>query len=148
MAENVNLDLAEYNAFGPWAYEISDKYPVPRLFVPYFESNDDAIMKIKIPREIERRNANPGMDLYDYVIALYEDRLRVLERQDSQVKEHVITSQDFMGVRIYENILKGGYTIFSSEGTVSFPFNGVSIDLFQKFTDLVFEKLRSGKQLA
>ena len=146
MAENVNLDLAEYNAFGPWAYEISDKYPVPRLFVPYFESNDDAIMKIKIPREIERRNANPGMDLYDYVIALYEDRLRVLERQDSQVKEHVITSQDFMGVRIYENILKGGYTIFSSEGTVSFPFNGVSIDLFQKFTDLVFEKLRSGKQ--
>ena len=146
MAENVNLDLAVYNAFGPWAYEISDKYPVPRLFVPYFESNDDAIMKIKIPREIERRNANPGMDLYDYVIALYEDRLRVLERQDSQVKEHVITSQDFMGVRIYENILKGGYTIFSSEGTVSFPFNGVSIDLFQKFTDLVFEKLRSGKQ--
>ena len=146
MAENVNLDLAEYNAFGPWAYEISDKYPVPRLFVPYFESNDDAIMKIKIPREIERRNANPGMDLYDYVIALYEDRLRVLERQDSQVKEHVITSQDFMGVRIYENILKGGYTIFSSEGTVSFPFNGVSVDLFQKFTDLVFEKLRSGKQ--
>ena len=58
-------------------------------------------MKIKIPREIERRNANPGMDLYDYVIALYEDRLRVLERQDSQVKEHVITSQDFMGVRIW-----------------------------------------------
>ena len=36
MAENTNFDVAEYNAFGPWAYEISDKYPLPRLFAPYF----------------------------------------------------------------------------------------------------------------
>ena len=63
MAENVNLDIAEYNAFGPWAYEISDKYPLPRLFAPYFAADDNAVLKIKIPREIERRNASPGMDL-------------------------------------------------------------------------------------
>ena len=40
MAGNTNLDLAEYNAFGPWAYEISDKYPLPRLFAPYFTADD------------------------------------------------------------------------------------------------------------
>ena len=142
MAENVNLDLAEYNAFGPWAYEISDKYPVPRLFVPYFESNDDAIMKIKIPREIERRNANPGMDLYDYVVALYEDSLLVLERRDDKAVEHRINLKDFKGIRIYENMLKGGYTIYSAEEAISFPFNAVSIDLFQKLTNLVLEKAK------
>ena len=49
MAENVNLDIAEYNAFGPWAYEISDKYPLPRLFAPYFAADDNAVLKIKIP---------------------------------------------------------------------------------------------------
>ena len=70
MAENVNLDIAEYNAFGPWAYEISDKYPLPRLFAPYFAADDNAVLKINIPRETERRNASPGMDLYDYVVAL------------------------------------------------------------------------------
>ena len=54
MAGNVNLDLAEYTAFGPWAYEISEKYPLPRLFASYFTAEDGALMKIKIPREIER----------------------------------------------------------------------------------------------
>ena len=84
MAGNVNLDLAEYNAFGPWAYEISEKYPLPPLFAPYFTADDKAVIKIKIPREIERRNAEPGMDLYDYVVALYEDRLLILNVRAAQ----------------------------------------------------------------
>lgn len=142
MAENINLDIAEYNAFGPWAYEISDKYPVPRLFEPYFAADDKAVVKIKVPREIERRNAKPGMDLYDFVVALYEDKLLVLERQDDKVKEHQIALKDFKGVRIYENMLKGGYTIFSAQGAVSFPFNGVSVDLFRKLTNMILEKLQ------
>ena len=133
MAENVNLDIAEYNAFGPWAYEISDKYPLPRLFAPYFAADDNAVLKIKIPREIERRNASPGMDLYDYVVALYEDSLLVLERRDDKAVEHRINLKDFKGIRIYENMLKGGYTIY---------FNAVSIDLFQKLTNLVLEKAK------
>lgn len=141
MAENVNRDIAEYNAFGPWAYEITAKNPMPRLFEPFFTEDDKAVIKIKIPREIERRNAEPGMDLYDFVIALYEDRLLVLERQAGNVKEHLIPLKEFMGVRIYENMLKGGYTVFSAEGPVSFPFNGVSIDLFRKLTNLILERI-------
>ena len=73
MAGNVNPDLAEYNAFGPWVYEIDDAHPLPPLFASCFTDNDEAILKIKVPREIERRNAAPGMELYDFVIALYED---------------------------------------------------------------------------
>lgn len=142
MAEKNNFDVAEYNAFGPWAYEISEKYPMPRLFAPYFTANDEAIMKIKIPREIERRNAAPGMDLYDFVIALYEDKVLILQRQKDEVKEYSILLKDFKGVRIYENMLKGGYTVFSAKGTVSFPFNAVSIDLFRKFTKLLLDRLQ------
>ena len=142
MAGNVNLDLAEYNAFGPWAYEISDKYPLPPLFAPYFTADDKAVIKIKIPREIERRNAKPGMDLYDYVVALYEDRLLVLKREDGTVLEKQIPLKEFKGVRIYQNLLKGGYTIFSARGSISFPFNSVSLDLFQKLTNLSLERVK------
>lgn len=145
MAENVNFDVAEYNSFGPWAYEINENYPLPRLFAPYFTDDDGAVMKIKIPRDIERRDAEPGMDLYDYVIALYEDEFRVLERQDNKVKEHSIPLKDFKGIRIYENLLRGGYTIYSAERAMSFPFNAVSVDLFQKLTNLVLEKMLSQK---
>ena len=143
MAGNVNLDLAEYNAFGPWAYEISEKYPLPPLFAPYFTADDKAVIKIKIPREIERRNAEPGMDLYDYVVALYEDRLLVLKREGGTVLEKQIPLKEFKGVRIYQNLLKGGYTIFSARGSISFPFNSVSLDLFRKLTNLVLERVKS-----
>ncbi|MGX8684491.1 MAG: hypothetical protein ACSW78_04350, partial [Lachnospiraceae bacterium] len=143
MAGNVNHDLAEYNAFGPWAYEISEKYPLPPLFAPYFTADDKAVIKIKIPREIERRNAEPGMDLYDYVVALYEDRLLVLKREGGTVLEKQIPLKEFKGVRIYQNLLKGGYTIFSARGSISFPFNSVSLDLFQKLTNLALERVKS-----
>ena len=143
MAGNTNLDLAEYNAFGPWAYEISEKNPLPRLFAPYFTADDKAVIKIKIPREIERRNAEPGMDLYDYVVALYEDRILILKREDGTVLEKQIPLKEFKGVRIYQNLLKGGYTIFSARGSISFPFNSVSLDLFRKLTNLVLERVKS-----
>ena len=143
MAGNTNLDLAEYNAFGPWAYEISEKNPLPRLFAPYFTADDKAVIKIKIPREIERRNGKPGMDLYDYVVALYEDRILILKREDGTVLEKQIPLKEFKGVRIYQNLLKGGYTIFSARGSISFPFNSVSLDLFRKLTNLVLERVKS-----
>ena len=143
MAGNISFETAEYNAFGPWAYEISDRYPLPRLFAPYFTADDKAVMKIKIPREIERRNAAPGMDLYDYVVALYEDRLLVLKREGDTVLEKQIPLKEFKGVRIYQNLLKGGYTIFSARGSISFPFNSVSLDLFQKLTNLSLERVKT-----
>ena len=143
MAGNINLDSAEYNAFGPWAYEISEKNPLPRLFAPYFTADDKAVIKIKIPREIERRNGKPGMDLYDYVVALYEDRILILKREDGTVLEKQIPLKEFKGVRIYQNLLKGGYTIFSARGSISFPFNSVSLDLFRKLTNLVLERVKS-----
>jgi len=143
MAGNISFETAEYNAFGPWAYEISDRYPLPRLFAPYFTADDKAVMKIKIPREIERRNAEPGMDLYDYVVALYEDRLLVLKREGDTVLEKQIPLKEFKGVRIYQNLLKGGYTIFSARGSISFPFNSVSLDLFQKLTNLSLERVKT-----
>ena len=127
MAGNVNLDLAEYNAFGPWAYEISEKYPLPPLFAPYFTADDKAVIKIKIPREIERRNAG----------------LLVLKREGGTVLEKQIPLKEFKGVRIYQNLLKGGYTIFSARGSISFPFNSVSLDLFQKLTNLALERVKS-----
>ena len=64
------------------------------------------------------------MDLYDYVVALYEDRLLVLKREDGTVLEKQIPLKELKGVRIYQNLLKGGYTIFSARGSI---FTQISI---------------------
>ncbi|MBR2189081.1 MAG: hypothetical protein IJ860_06715 [Eubacterium sp.] len=144
MAENISI--SEYNAFGPWVYEITESHPVPRLFAPFFNEDDQALMKIKIPREIDRRNATPDMDLYDYVIALYEDQLRILERQDNTVKGHTIYAHDFMGIRVYKNLLIAACTVFSSDGATSFSFNTVSIDVVEDFVELAIKTMAKKNQ--
>ena len=147
MAIDVNLTEAEkeFNTFGPWVYKIDESYPLPRLFAPYFKEDDQAIIKIKVPRDIDRRNANPEMHLYDYVIALYKDQLRILERgEDDTVTEHFVHAADFMGIRIYKNLLLAGCTIYAVDGATSFSFNSVSMDLIWEFANLVLATLEKG----
>ncbi len=67
-----NLNTAEYDSFGPWVFEISEQCPIPALFEPNVNSDNNTLLSIKIPRDIERRNANPEMHLYNYVVNLYE----------------------------------------------------------------------------
>ena len=31
------MRISEYDAFGPWLYEIDDGHPMPPLFVPYVD---------------------------------------------------------------------------------------------------------------
>jgi len=150
MAINVDLTEAEleFNTFGPWVYEINDAYPLPRLFAPYFKDDDQAIIKIKVPRDIDRRNANPEMHLYDYVIALYKDQLRILERrEDDTVGESFVNAADFMGIRIYKNLLRAACTIYSVDGATSFSFNSVSMDLVWKFANLILASLEKSNPM-
>ena len=74
----------EYDRFGPWAVAISDDDPPPPLFEPLIERREP-MLAIKIPRSVERRNARPGMDLYDYLVCLYEHDLVILARAEDGV---------------------------------------------------------------
>ena len=138
----------EFSTFGPWVYEINEAYPLPALFAPFFFDDDQAIMKIKIPRDIDRRNAKPGMNLYDYVIALYKDQLRILERNENDtVSEKLVQAADFMGIRIYKNMLRAACTIYSVDGSISFSFNASSIDIIWKFANQILASLERNKPL-
>ena len=58
----------EYDRFGPWIYEISEEDPVPPLFIDHIPTDKIPLMSIKIPRKIDRSEARPGWNLYDYVM--------------------------------------------------------------------------------
>ena len=81
---------SEYDAFGPWIYEITEAHPLPALFAPYVRSEETPLMLFKIPRDIERRRATPDMDLYDYVVGAYEERLLILKRVEHTVELSLI----------------------------------------------------------
>ncbi len=146
-ADNYRSEVEqEFSTFGPWVYEIKESYPLPRLFAPFFDKDDQAIMKIKIPRDIDRRNAKPGMNLYDYVIALYRDQLRILERSENDsVTDHLIDAADFMGIRIYKNMLRAACTIYTVNGSFSFSFNSASMDLIWKTANLILASMERNR---
>lgn len=127
------MAISEYDAFGPWIYEIDAEHPVPKLFAPCLPQDEPAQMLFKIPRNIERRVAEPGMDLYDYVVGAYADRVCILSRQGHQVKTHWIAYADMEALQLRRHFLSGLLTFYVKGGTVELPFNTVSIREMQRF---------------
>ncbi len=83
------MAITEYDAFGPWIYEVTDKHPLPPQFEKQVEEHDYEIL-IKIPRDIERRKANPDMALYNYVIGCFEEKIYIYQRLESEVTKHIV----------------------------------------------------------
>ncbi len=131
---------AEYNAFGPWIIEITDQYPLPPLFIPYYKEDGIDLMRIKIPRNIERRNANPDMDLYDYVIGLYENRIYILERLENDVKETNILYDEIEGLENFVDFLSGRLTLFLNDRKVIIPYNAVSEQIINSMIRIIRDR--------
>ena len=70
----------EYARFGPWVDEIASADELPRLYRDHPIDFAAALLVLKVPRNIARRDARPDMDLYDHVVVLEPDRLTVLSR--------------------------------------------------------------------
>jgi hypothetical protein len=134
------MRISEYDRFGPWVYEINDKEDIPRLFAPYCLEIDNALLLLKIPRNIERRNANPKMDLYDYLLGVYDTYLSILKRNSESVEVVNIKFEDIIAMRNSKDLLIGIITFYLPEKIISINYNGVSSDLMQKLLKIIREK--------
>lgn len=134
------MESREYAKFGPWVYEIEEAEDIPKLFAPYIHKIEDAIMLIKIPREIERRNANPNMDLYDFVIGVYGEYLLILKRNNDQVETFELNFRDIVALKNSIYFLAGTVTFYLAQDTISFHYNTVSEPILQKLIDLVRDR--------
>ena len=127
----------EYDRFGPWAVEISEADPPPPLFLPYLTRDEIPLLAIKIPRNIERRKARAGMNLYDYMVSLYTDNLVILQRVEDDVRRQTFSYRDIQALRYAEDLLKGNVVLFLQSQTNDLPFNTVSKTLMQRMVDLI-----------
>lgn len=137
------MRVSEFDAFGPWVYEVDGDHPLPPLFAPYVERPEQYRMLLKIPREIERRKATPDMDLYDYVIGADEAGVHIWSRRDKQVQAVEIPYGDIAGVRLYQRLLQGFLTIYGPAGESVMPYNTVSAGLLRKFVRLLRGEFRT-----
>lgn len=130
------MPISEYDAFGPWIYEIDEEHPAPRLFVPHIPA-ETPLMLFKIPRNIERRVATPDMDLYDYVAGAYPDRVLILSRRENRVEKEEVVWDEVESLRVRRHLLAGLLTFYTKNGQTDLPFNAVSMDIIRRFTALV-----------
>lgn len=130
----------EYDRFGPWAVQISEEDPPPPLFAEYLTRAERPLLAVKIPRHVERRNARPGMDLYDYLVALYEDDLVILQRDGHQVRADGCHYQDVQHVRVSRSLLRGNIHLGLPGRPYDLPYNTVSDDLMLRLVDVVRQR--------
>ena len=130
----------EYDRFGPWVTEISDEDPPPPLFQPHLTRAETPLLSLKIPRKISRREAHPGMDLYDYMVSLYEEDLVVLERIERKVEAHTIRYRDVQHLSLREELLRGTVHLGVPDRHYDLPFNTVSGDVMRRLVDIVRER--------
>ena len=127
----------EYDRFGPWVLAISDDDPPPALFLSHPRRTEAALLTIKIPRRIERRKARPGMNLYDYVVSLYEHDMVIHERVGHDVRTTVFRYADVQHLRVDQNLLRGSLHLAMDGIAFELPYNTVSNALMDRVIGII-----------
>lgn len=133
---NVNC-TKEFDAFGPWVYEIGEEHELPPLFQKYRHLQDSALIMFKIPRHIERRNANPNMHLYDAVIGVFENHVLLLYRFGDSIKEQRVNSKDLQAIEVTQALLSGKLKFYTDTRIFTISYNTVSQYVITKAINII-----------
>ncbi len=133
----MNYNPSEFDAFGPWIYQVNAIYPLPPLYKGYSNRLDSALIVLKIPRDIERANASPDMHLYDAVLGLYKSELLLLERREDQVCETLLPYDQIKEIKNYTCLLSGRLTLYTENRSVKIPYNTVSENIIRHAVKII-----------
>ena len=131
---------AEYDAFGPWIIEIDDKNLMPTIFKSYYHEPDNHLMLIKIPRHIDRRDAKPGMDLYDYVIGLFDGYISIFKRENKNVSTRKIQISEIEAITNYRDLLSSQLILYLSNEKFIIEYNSLSSNIIERFMKFIRDR--------
>src|ERR1035437_6437943 len=136
------MDLREYDAFGPWIYPIRTYDDMPPRFRHWYEELQSSEFFFKVPINDERSAMRPGMDLYRSVLAIYPERVVVLEWNGSDVTRRDIAMDTIQAVRTSSDLLPSDLTLYIADGgTVRLEYNAVSSHEIEKVVDFLRERM-------
>ena len=133
----------EYDSFGPWILEINDEDTIPPLFKKFQPSEGKPLLNIKIPRNIDRTNASPGMNLYDYVLYLYDNDILILKRDYNRVVKERFSYDEILYICNSENLLRGELTLGLIKSQFTIHYNTVSCILITRMIEIIRKKNKS-----
>ena len=131
-------ELREYDAFGPWIYNVTAERDTPKRFRAACERHHDARFLLKAPRAIERRDAHPGMDLYIAMLAVHNHGASFMRLAGEDVTATGSSSGKTSPRSRVTPIScpPAGRCMLRDGGAISFDYNAVSSDLMERVTEL------------
>lgn len=103
----------EYDAFGPWIMKVDAPDLVPPLYRDHPLDLGKAVLVLKVPRNITRRDATPDMDLYDHLVVVEQDRLELLSRSAAGYDVQTIQHSQVTAIDYGADLLDGWLTLFT-----------------------------------
>lgn len=131
----------EYDAFGPWIFEITEEHPLPGIFKGYFDLSYNWTMLIKIPVNEERRLLKPGMNMYDYVIGALDDKIIIAHRIKDSVEMNEIRCSEILAIKNEINLLYGMLNIYTDESVFEIQYNAISEEIVQNLVRIIRKNL-------
>lgn len=134
---------AEFDAFGPWLVQVQAPEGLPRLYRDHPLDFGSARMVLKVPRNIQRRDANPDMHLYDYLLVAGGSGVTVLSRRGDVYDTAELPYERIAAVRTSVSMLDGLLRVYDVAGEgpdgvgLEVPYNGVSDDLIRKLARIM-----------
>ena len=113
---------------------------MPPIFVPYYKEQENCLLLIKVPRNIDRKDTKPGMNLYDYVIGMYEAYGYILKRKDKEIEEIKFSYDRVEGIENYRDLLLGLLTIHLTNYDIIIRYNTVSEDIILQLVKIIRDR--------
>lgn len=132
------VELREYDRFGPWIDAVESEADMPRRFRPYYSEVRGARYLLKIPRDIDRDRARPGMDLYAAVLAVHDDRVCLLRLTADGVRRSEAGLDRVVAVSTEISLLLGRWSLLCSDGsTIALEFSSPAAGPLKEVTGYV-----------
>ncbi len=129
-------DRREYDGFGPWLSEVKSEADMPPRFLAFYREHKDAKFFFKVPRNADRRQLRPGMDLYEAVLAVHEHGIFIAKLDAGGVSTRQSNWDHIAAVGSYGDRLQGIWSAYLKDGSrASVTFNKVSSELMDQVTD-------------
>lgn len=106
----------EYDAFGPWTYRVRTPEEIPRLYREHGVELESAHLVLKVPRAIDRRDANPEMHLYDHLVVAGKEMLTVLSRKGDSYQTVHVPYRQIAAVEHSVSMLDGRFVVHDVDG--------------------------------
>ncbi|MGV8907360.1 MAG: hypothetical protein ACOH1Y_00115 [Propionicimonas sp.] len=110
-------DLREYDAFGPWIEPIRSAADMPPAFSSHYAEHAGARFLLKVPRDEDRADLRPGMDLFAAVVAIHNEGVSVLRLDGGSVRTQLADWRQIVATTYTAELLVARWSLLLDEGT-------------------------------